>query len=101
MAYALKQNPVMGSEDPFDPTSWRSLIQVQGHKKHNNFTPMTEQEWAAHCGSPQVINREELDAAIKEDDPKAKIVVRGRKKPSSFQADMRQNEDGGGFANGA
>jgi hypothetical protein len=79
--YVLSQNPVMGSEDPSDPSNFQSLVGIidpkkNPKKKHSwyncDFLPKAEQ-------GIENMTRVNLRSVL-EDDPQVKdIVVRGRK----------------------
>lgn len=96
--YAKNQNPLMGSEDPEDPTRFEYLVGVRGSKK-DNCAPLTPEQIEQHRTSPQRLNR----AAIAEmrGDSKAREVVRGNAKPSAFQSRYDISNDGGGFGSAA
>lgn len=92
--YAKNQNPLMGSEDPEDPSRFEYLVGVKGSKR-DNLKPLTKAEIEQHETSPQRLNR----AAMQEmrGDVKAREVVRGKKQPSAFQARYEISNDGGGL----
>jgi hypothetical protein len=78
--YAKNQNPIMGTQDPNNPTIYgcRFLIGVPGEDLPEDLEPLTPEEWADHLGQPQRIDSK---AAFEENyggDPKAKLVVRGK-----------------------
>ena len=90
VSLAKSQNPVMGTEEWTDPTSYRSLIGVLDSK--DNCKPLTKEEWAEHLGKPQRYNRETMER-----DERTHDVVRGKKKKSAFEARYAISEDGGIF----
>lgn len=73
------QNVVMDTEDPLNPLSFQSLIGMvapRGHKQKDEIDYLEQDENAVTR-----VNRKEF-----EDDKMIKTKVRGRKKPSTFQA---------------
>lgn len=99
--YAKNQNPLMGSEDPHDPTKFQYLVGVRGVKR-DICDPLTDEEILQHTTSPQRLNR----ALMQEErgDSKAREVVRGKKQPPTFQARYdfgAGGDDGGVVANAA
>jgi hypothetical protein len=77
--YAQNQNPIMGSQDPNNPT-WsgaRYLIVTADDEFFGK--PLTKEEWEAHKGRPCRFDEEAAFAEKYGDDPKAKLVVRGKK----------------------
>lgn len=92
--HAKKQNVLMGSEDPNNPMSRTYLVGVKvkaGQKQKDDISPLEQSD------APQFLNREELDTApgVK------KVMLRGRKKASAFDAGVPQSDDGGVYAAGA
>jgi hypothetical protein len=99
--YAKNQNPLMGSEDPNDPTKFQYLVGVKGSKK-DNCAPLTDEEVLQHSNSPQRLNRSIMQE--ERGDSKAREVLRGKKQAPAFQAryDFGMNaDDGGVIANSA
>jgi len=92
--FAKAQNPIMGTEDPYNPTDYRCLVGVKGTK--DNCKALTKEEWEDHLGRPQRVDRTDLDARIKADHPKNRVELRGRKKHSAFDArtGTQQSVDG-------
>ena len=84
--YGKNQNPIMGSQSPYNPhiSGAKYLIGVVGEDTPEDCEPLTAAEWADHLGQPQ---RENAQLAFEDKyggDPKAKLVVRGRKgKPAA------------------
>lgn len=75
--YAKNQNPVMGSADPNNPSLSGSqyLIGVKGTR--DNCTPLTKDEWDAHCESACRMDwRSLMEDTLK---PGEHIVVKGKK----------------------
>lgn len=85
--YAKNQNPIMGSQDPENPhiSGGQFLIGVVGSR--DNCTPLTEEEWATHCAKPCRMDTDLLFEERYGNDPKAKMIVRG--KPSGGFARSR------------
>ena len=76
--YAMNQNPIMGSQDPFNPNiSGAKYLVVPVGTKYDR-EPLTPEEWAAHLGEPCRINTQEMFEEKYGDDPKAKMVTRGK-----------------------
>lgn len=93
--YAKSQNPVMGSEDFFDPTGYKFLVSVKGRKKDPQ-EMLTKEEWEDHLSQPQRLNRQQV--IDERGDPRAREVLRGRKKQSAFEARFAVgNGDGAGL----
>ena len=77
--YAQNQNPIMGTQDPNNPSIYggRYLVGIPGQDLPKDCEPLTAAEWAAHLGEPQRIDSK---AAFEErygSDPKARLVVHG------------------------
>ncbi len=80
--FAQNQNPIMGSEDPLNPsrTGAKYLIGVVG--TDDRIEPLTDAEWQTHLGKPC---RMDMDAIFEEKyagDPKARQVVSAKRKSS-------------------
>lgn len=76
LVYAKNQNPVMGTQDPDNPslTGVQSLVAVKGR---DNCEPLSDEEWEAHCKAAC-----RMDWAALIDDrlkPGEKVVVKGKK----------------------
>ena len=81
--YAKNQNPIMGSQDPYNPhiSGAKYLVGVVGSK--DNCTPLTGEEWEAHCGAPC---REDVQRVFNDrygSDPKAKLITMGKGRTST------------------
>ena len=81
--YVKNQNPIMGSADVNNPhvSGARYLVVEKGEDGYG--TPLTEAEWQAHLGSP---SRFDEQAAFNEkyaNDPKARLVLRGKGRVST------------------
>lgn len=91
--YAKNQNPIFGSADLNNPhvSGAQYLIVEPGDEGYG--VPLTEQEWAAHLGKPC---RYDMDAEFAEkyaNDPKARLLVRGKGRAST--ASSRYDAGGG------
>lgn len=81
--FAKNQNPVMGSADVNNPhvSGGRYLVVEAGEDGYG--VPMTDSEWNVHLNKP---SRFDEDAAFAEkygNDPKARLVLRGKGRPST------------------
>lgn len=88
--YAKSQCVLNGSEDPRNPRSFISLVGVraaEGQKQKDDISPLEQDETQ--------LTRVNLEEYL--EDPSAKIVVRGKHKPSSFDANPLPS-DGSVFA---
>ncbi len=76
LIYAKNQNPIMGSADPTNPSlsGARYLIGVKGQ---DDCTPLTKDEWTAHCEAARVGALRLADAWIAESRcrPRSKSVT--------------------------
>lgn len=81
--YAKNQNPVMGTQDPYNPniSGAQYLVGVVGSK--DNCEPLTAEEWADHLQQPCRENVQQWFADKYGSDPKAKLVTRGRGKATT------------------
>lgn len=90
--YAQNQNPIMGSQNPNDPSihGARYLITVVGEDLPENLEPLTDEEWQAHLGQPQRINAQEAFEERYGNDKHARLVSqnKGKKVPagSAYEA---------------
>ena len=77
VAYAKNQNPIMGTQDPYNPQieGCQYLVGVKGQ---DNCTPLTKAEWEDHCKRPCRENEQEWFDNKYGNDPKAKLIVRGK-----------------------
>jgi hypothetical protein len=92
--YAKNQNPIMGSEDVYDPSKAQFLVGVKGTK--DNCTTLTMDQIEQHQAAPQRINRQQI--ADDRGDRKSREVLRGRKggvAASSFEARFNIGEADG------
>ena len=81
--YAKNQNPIMGSQDPYNPhaSGARYLVGVMGSK--DSIVPLTPEEWADHLGQP---TREDFQRVFEDkygSDPKARLVTHGKGKKTT------------------
>ena len=95
--YAMNQNPIMGSADPYNPhiSGARYLIGVVGDDRYP-CTPLTKDEWESHLNRPC---RDDETIWFQDrygSDPKAKQVVmgKGRKSTASSRHDAGGNSGG-------
>jgi len=78
--FAKQQNPVMGSEDPDDPTITGSrylVAVVNGGEQGDDDPELTMEQWYAHLGKPSRINRELANLDLVSDKKKHE-VLRGK-----------------------
>jgi hypothetical protein len=85
--HAKNQNPVMGSEDPYNPhiSGARYLIGVVG--TDDRIEPLTEEEWADHLGQPARLNNQQLFEDKYGNDPKAKLVLHGKVRKAASRSE--------------
>ena len=91
--YARKQNPIMGSEEFLNPgaSGYQSLIiDLRNPKTKHLAVPMTDEEWAAHKGSPTRLN-----VADMEEEKGVKLIVKGKRMTMATSFEARE---GGGAA---
>ena len=76
--YAKNQNPIMGTQDPHNPhiSGCRYLVGVVGTK--DDCTPLTKDEWENHLQRPCREDEQQWFEDRYGNDPKAKLVVRGK-----------------------
>ena len=81
--YAKNQNPIMGTQDPYNPhiSGCRYLVGVVGTK--DNCTPLTKMEWEAHLSRPCREDEQQWFMDRYGTDPKAKMVVLGKGRTST------------------
>ncbi len=81
--YAKNQNPVMGSQDPYNPhiSGAQYLVGVVGSK--DNCEPLTAEEWADHLNQPCRENVQQWFEDNYGSDAKAKLVARGKGKKTT------------------
>lgn len=78
VAYAKNQNPIMGTQDPYNPhiSGCRYLVGVRGTK--DNCKPLTKAEWEEHLNRPCREDERQWFADKYGNDPKAKLVTYGK-----------------------
>lgn len=76
--YAMNQNPIMGSQDPFNPhiSGAKYLVVPVGSKYDRE--PLTKAEWEDHLQRPCRMDEVALFEEKYGDDPKAKMITRGK-----------------------
>ncbi len=92
--YAKNQNPIMGSQDPLNPSlsGARYLLGVKGV---DNCKPLTKEEWTKHCEAASRMDLAELfDDVLLE---KEHVEVRGKGR----QTQARSRQDKGVAVSGA
>lgn len=75
--YAKNQNPIMGTQDPYNPNiqGCRYLVGVKGR---DDCAKLTQDEWEEHLRRPCREDEQEWFANEYGNDPKAKLVTRGK-----------------------
>ena len=81
--YAKNQNPIMGTQDIYNPhlSGCQYLVGVKGTK--DNCEPLTKKEWEAHLKRPCRENEQQWFADRYGSDNKAKLIVRGAGRKST------------------
>ena len=81
--YAKNQNPIMGTQDPYNPhiSGCKYLVGVVGSK--DNCTPLTKAQWEEHLSRPCREDEQVWFADRYGSDPKARLVVMGKGRPST------------------
>lgn len=81
--FAKNQNPVMGSQDPYNPhiSGAQYLVGVKGTA--DNIEPLTDEEWQAHLEAPTRTNSRIAFEDRYGGDPKARLVVHGKGRKST------------------
>ena len=85
---AKNQNPIMGSADADNPSMAGAQYLVGVKDTEDDCTPLTTEEWHTHLGKPSRMNVDDLIVS-KLNPKKERLVVRGRKGPSTFE--VREN----------
>ena len=88
LSYAKNQNPIMGTQDPYNPhaSGAQYLVGVKGTK--DNIEPLTKEEWEIHLGKPC---REDVDQMFADkygSDPKARLVLLNKGAKSAARSRM-------------
>lgn len=96
--YALNQNPIMGTQDPANPTIYGAEFLI-GIKTDPAFPcePLSAEAWEKHLGKPSRLNEEEIFAERYADDPKARMVVHGKGRPSTARSRHEASEGNPGL----
>ena len=83
--FAKNQNPVMGSQDPYNPhlSGCRYLVGVKvdkssGRKQKDPIDPLTKEEWEDHLSRPCREDEQRWFEDKYGSDPKAKLVAYGK-----------------------
>lgn len=89
--FAKNQNPVMGTQDPYNPhiTGCQYLVGVVapvGAKQKDPIEPLTDEEWAEHLGKPCREDVQQLFEDKYGTDPKAKLVLLNKGKKSTARS---------------
>ncbi len=76
--FAKNQNPIMGTQNPYDPhiSGCRFLVGVKGTK--DPIEPLTVEEWEEHLSRPCREDERQIFEDRYGNDPKAKQLVRGK-----------------------
>lgn len=93
--YAKNQNPIMGSQDPLNPSlsGARYLLGVKGTK--DNCTPLTKDEWTAHCAAASRMDLADLFEDVLLTNEHVEVRGKGR------QTQARGRQDKGVAVSGA
>ena len=75
--YAKNQNPIMGSQDPYNPhiDGCRYLVGIVGR---DECEPLTKKEWEAHLDRPCREDEQRWFADKYGSDAKAKLITHGK-----------------------
>lgn len=94
--YAKNQNPIMGSQDPYNPniTGCQFLVGVAGTK--DNCTPLTQVEWEEHLNRPCREDEQAWFADHYGNDPKARLITMGKGRRTAASS----RHDAGGTVKG-
>jgi hypothetical protein len=84
--FAKNQNPIMGSQDPYNPhiSGCSYLVGIAGTK--DPVTPLTPEEWETHLGRPCREDEQVLFEDRYGSDPKAKLVTYGKGKRTNARS---------------
>lgn len=96
--YAKNQNPIMGSQDPYNPQieGCRYLVGVKGK---DDCTPLTKAEWEDHCQRPCREDEQRWFEDKYGTDSKAKLVTRGKGRKSMASSRSEANAAVSGLSN--
>lgn len=83
--YAKNQNPIMGSQDPYNPniSGCRFLVGVPGK---DECKPLTKAEWEDHLSRPCREDEQRWFEDRYGNDPKAKLVTHGKGRKNTAQS---------------
>lgn len=83
VSFAKNQNPIMGTQDPYNPhmSGCQYLVGVKGTK--DPIKPLTKAEWEDHCKRPCREDEQQWFADKYGSDPKAKLVTHGKGRKST------------------
>ena len=86
--FAKNQNPVMGTQDPYNPhiSGCQYLVGIKapkGQKQKDPIEPLTMEEWEDHLGKPCRENVQQLFEDRYGTDSKAKLVTLNKGKKST------------------
>jgi hypothetical protein len=80
---AKNQNPIMGTGQADNPHQDGTQYLVVEEVDEGFGVPLTEQEWAIHLDKPCRVDEEAAFAESHINDPKARLIVRGKGKKST------------------
>lgn len=83
LLHAKNQNPIMGTQDPYNPhvSGGVYLIVEEGEVGYGK--PLTQAEWTEHLSSPCRVNERVAFADKYGSDPKARMVILGKGRPTT------------------
>ena len=76
--YAKNQNPIMGSQNPNDPTIHGARYLVGVATEGDPVEPLTKEEWETHLNRPCRMDEQALFQERYGNDPKARLVRHGK-----------------------
>lgn len=84
--FAKNQNPIMGTQDPYNPhiSGCQFLVGVKGTK--DDITPLTVEEWEAHLQRPCREDEQQLFEDRYGADPKAKLITYNKGKKTTARS---------------
>lgn len=99
LVHALNQNPIMGSQDPYNPhvSGGRYLIGVPGSESYP-CEPLTQQEWEEHLQRPCREDEQVWFMDRYGSDPKARQVLMGKGRKSTATSRVDAGSSPGGSA---
>ena len=89
--FAKNQNPIMGTQDPYNPhiSGCQYLVGVKapaGNKQKDPIEPLTMEEWNDHMGKPCREDVQQLFEDRYGTDPKAKLVLLNKGKKTTARS---------------